>query len=140
VQWDLGSDPICNAHVVPCVELEQNLHARSTTRHSEERRFGRVVAESDERWLGDLHETPVGVGGAREPDELVSEHPPTAASRFLNKPKVRNVRAAVERGRPVTRASADADDPAGLLATACSSRIARPSDCVRGVPTELLTL
>ena len=43
---------------------------------------GCVVAESDERWLGDLHETPVGVGGAREPDELVSEHPPAGASRF----------------------------------------------------------
>ena len=48
--------------------------------------------------------------------------------------------AMVDRGRAVTRASSEADDPPGRSATAWRRSIARVSDCVLGVPRLMLTI
>ena len=137
MQRHVGADPARDADVPLRIELKHDLHVDRASRNGERRGLARRIAQPTHSRVSDLDDAAVGIRGLSEADELVADDPAAAvacaSSTNPESASVRSVLATVERGRSVSRASSEADAPAARLETAWRSRIARSSDCVRGV-------
>src|SRR5262249_30303015 len=88
VQWHVDAYPVRDADVPVRVELQQDLHARAAVRNREQRGFARLVAQPCEGGTRGIDGSSVGAGGARERDELVTEHPAGPVRPLLDEPRV----------------------------------------------------
>ena len=104
VQRDVGSDPADDAEAVCRIELGDDLHRGAARDDGKKRRLVGTVAEPAQRPVRSLDQRAVGIGAAREPKQLVADHPP--GRRLGDEPSVgeRPERAADRRSRLPGRA------------------------------------
>ena len=76
VQRDVGPDPADDAEAVCPVELGDDLHRGAARGDGKKRRLVGTVAEAAQRPARSLDQRAVGIGAAREPKQLVADHPP----------------------------------------------------------------
>ena len=76
VQRNVGSDPADDAEAVCPIELGDDLHPGAARDDGKKRRLVGAVAEPAQRPLRSLDQRAVGIGAAREPEQLVADHPP----------------------------------------------------------------
>ena len=76
VQRDIRPHPADDAKAVRSVELGDDLHRGAARDDGKKRGLVGAVAEPAQRPVRSLDQRAVGIGAAREPKQLVAEHPP----------------------------------------------------------------
>ena len=76
VQRDVGPDPADDAEAVCSIELGDDLHRGAARDDGKKGRLVGAVAEPAQRPVRSLDQRAVGIGAAREPEQLVADHPP----------------------------------------------------------------